>query len=77
MVKLTTLLSLVIIGAVAAEMDAPKFVYHNHCQLTAFLKDVEQSYPNITHLYSIGKSIQGLCLLCVQSHRSSSAVAQG
>ncbi|XP_075157374.1 carboxypeptidase D isoform X5 [Haematobia irritans] len=35
------------------------FVYHNHEELTRFLRATSARYPNLTALYSIGKSIQG------------------
>ncbi|KAI0220734.1 Carboxypeptidase M [Lamellibrachia satsuma] len=59
MEKLTTLMCLMVICATGAAMDAPEFVYHNYTLLTQYLKEVNQSYPNITCLYSIGKSVQG------------------
>lgn len=44
----------------AVQLD---YVYHNHSALTAFLKDVHAHYPTLTHLYSIGKSYQGMVAL--------------
>lgn len=35
------------------------FIHHNHKQLTVFLKTMAKLYPNITRLYSIGKTVQG------------------
>ncbi|KAJ6640259.1 Carboxypeptidase M [Pseudolycoriella hygida] len=35
------------------------FVYHNHDDMTRFLRTTSARYPNLTALYSIGKSIQG------------------
>uniref|UniRef100_A0A6P4E1Y0 Carboxypeptidase D isoform X2 n=1 Tax=Drosophila rhopaloa TaxID=1041015 RepID=A0A6P4E1Y0_DRORH len=35
------------------------FVYHDHEELTRFLRCTSARYPNLTALYSIGKSIQG------------------
>ncbi|XP_067639260.1 carboxypeptidase D isoform X2 [Eurosta solidaginis] len=35
------------------------FVYHDHEDLTRFLRTTSARYPNLTALYSIGKSIQG------------------
>lgn len=35
------------------------FVYHNYNALTSFLRNVSAAYPSLTHLYSIGKSVQG------------------
>lgn len=36
------------------------FTYHDHDQLTRFLRSTTARYPNLTALYSIGKSVQGL-----------------
>ena len=33
--------------------------YHNYIELTQFLNDIAISYPEITHLFSIGQSVQG------------------
>ncbi|RWS15754.1 Csa-PI kinase-like protein [Dinothrombium tinctorium] len=35
------------------------FKYHNYDALTAILRNVSRYHPDITHLYSIGKSVQG------------------
>jgi len=35
------------------------FVYHNHDETTRFLRATSARYPNLTALYSIGKSVQG------------------
>ena len=35
------------------------FVYHQHESLQNYLINISETYSNITHLYSIGKSIQG------------------
>ena len=35
------------------------FVYHNHDEMTQFLRATTARYPNLTALYSIGKSVQG------------------
>lgn len=35
------------------------FVYHNHEDMTRFLRATSARYPNLTALYSIGKSVQG------------------
>ncbi|XP_035780286.1 carboxypeptidase D-like isoform X7 [Anopheles albimanus] len=39
-----------------AELD---FVYHNHEEMTRYLRATTARYPNLTALYSIGKSAQG------------------
>lgn len=36
-----------------------KFQHHNYTEMETFLKDINESYPNITHLKSIGKSVLG------------------
>ena len=33
--------------------------YHNYVELTDFLEDIATNYPDITHLKSIGQSVQG------------------
>ena len=33
--------------------------YHNYIELTAFLQDIADNYPDITRLESIGQSVQG------------------
>lgn len=35
------------------------FVYHNHEEMTRFLRATSARFPNLTALYSIGKSVQG------------------
>lgn len=39
--------------------DGLEFRYHNSVEVERYLKDVQQTYPNITHLHSIGKSVEG------------------
>ncbi|RZF33520.1 hypothetical protein LSTR_LSTR016503, partial [Laodelphax striatellus] len=36
-----------------------EFKYHNHQELEEKLKKLVEEYPQITHLYTIGKSVQG------------------
>ena len=36
-----------------------EFEYHNHAALTDYLNAITEKYPKLTHLYSIGKSVQG------------------
>lgn len=36
-----------------------EFRYHDHDQLTRYLRAVSARYPALTALYSIGKSVQG------------------
>lgn len=35
------------------------FTYHNHDQLTRYLRLTSARYPDLTALYSIGRSVQG------------------
>ncbi len=35
------------------------FVYHRHPELETYLLNINATYPDLTNLYSIGKSIQG------------------
>jgi len=42
-----------------ASLRSPQFVYHSESWLRTFRRDVTQAYPNLTHVYSIGKSVQG------------------
>ncbi|XP_067684519.1 carboxypeptidase D-like [Haliotis asinina] len=38
--------------------EPQQFVHHHYDALTNFLYDLAEKYPNITHLYSVGKSVQ-------------------
>lgn len=40
-----------------------EFSYHDHDQLTRYLRAVSARYPALTALYSIGKSVQGKVLI--------------
>ena len=37
----------------------PMDIYHNYSELTSFLEDISNQYPDITRLFSIGQSVQG------------------
>jgi len=41
------------------ESRNPMEDYHNYIELTAFLQDIADNYPDITRLESIGQSVQG------------------
>ncbi|KAK6028908.1 zinc carboxypeptidase [Ostertagia ostertagi] len=41
------------------DVDRSKLVNHNYTEMTAWLKAAVLNYPNITYLYSVGKSVQG------------------
>ncbi|CAK8685595.1 unnamed protein product [Clavelina lepadiformis] len=45
--------------AIIEEQDPTEFVHHNHEALTTFLIHFSELYPEITRLYSVGKSISG------------------
>lgn len=36
-----------------------EFTYHNHTELSSFLKNVARQYPTLAYLYSIGNSTNG------------------
>lgn len=40
-------------------MTKTEFKHHNYKELETFLKDINETYPNITELKSIGKSVKG------------------
>ncbi|CAI5437434.1 unnamed protein product [Caenorhabditis angaria] len=40
-------------------VNSTKIRNHNYSDMTAWLKQVSLNYPNITHLYSAGKSVEG------------------
>src|SRR3989338_908319 len=42
-----------------AASSSPILSYHNHQQLTEFLHNATNMYPQITHLYSVGNSVRG------------------
>lgn len=42
--------------SVAAALD---FKYHHAEELEAYLKTVHAAYPSLTHLHSIGRSVEG------------------
>lgn len=49
----------------AAALD---FSYHHQQEMEAFLKSVAQNYSSITHLHSIGKSVEGRSSVACASH---------
>jgi len=38
----------------------PEFVYHDGNWLATFLRNITETFPLLTRLYSIGKSVEGL-----------------
>lgn len=42
--------------SVAAALD---FKYHHDKEMEAYLKGVHAAYPSLTHLHSIGRSVEG------------------
>ena len=48
--------ALVIQHSCAVELKFEYFLYDN---LTAYLHSVAEEYPDITHLYSIGQTVEG------------------
>ncbi|XP_055250012.1 carboxypeptidase M isoform X3 [Moschus berezovskii] len=47
------------LGLLMPAVVALDFSYHHQPEMEAFLKNVAQNYSSITHLHSIGKSVQG------------------
>jgi len=43
----------------------PQFVHHSELWLATFLRNVTETFPHLTHVYSIGKSVQGLSDRCL------------
>ena len=41
------------------ERSSIDFVYHDYESMTKFLRTTSSKHPNLTALYSIGKSVQG------------------
>lgn len=46
-----------------------EFRYHDHDQLTRYLRAVSAKYPALTALYSIGKSVQGNSIASSFGHK--------
>lgn len=40
-------------------IEPTEFKHHHYNDLEQFLKNISQKYPEITRLYSVGKSVQG------------------
>ena len=40
--------------------------YHDYYKTTNFLKSLKEKYPDIVHLFSIGKSVQGKYIWCIK-----------
>jgi len=45
----------------------PQFVYHDENWLMKYVHNITEAFPHLTHVYSIGKSAQGL-LTSIFSH---------
>jgi carboxypeptidase D len=43
-----------------------EFIYHNYTTLEKKLLLLEQTYPNLTRVYSIGKSVKGKNLYVIE-----------
>ncbi|KAG9490326.1 hypothetical protein GDO78_005942 [Eleutherodactylus coqui] len=55
----TAAVPLVWLGVLPFYVQSLNFSYHNSGQLETILKDFNSKYPTITHLHSIGKSVEG------------------
>lgn len=40
-------------------VSSDDFTHHNYTAMEQFLKDLSETYPELTRLYSIGKSVEG------------------
>ena len=52
----------VVIGiiGISQRVNTLDHVYHNYTVMTEFLNNVAELFPDIAHLYSIGKSVEGM-----------------
>jgi hypothetical protein len=49
------------VGANAYPNYGVEFKYHKYDEMTNFLRTTSSTFPNLTALYSIGRSVQGKC----------------
>ncbi|XP_022111952.1 carboxypeptidase D-like [Acanthaster planci] len=56
---------LFVISCGVCALPIVKFEYHNHAQLTSVMTSLTNMYPDTSHIYSIGKSVQGRDLWAV------------
>ncbi|PVD32925.1 hypothetical protein C0Q70_08372 [Pomacea canaliculata] len=54
-----TSLPLLLVLLLAPEVGSLDFNYHDAGQLETFLKEIARTYPSLTHVHSIGKSVKG------------------
>jgi hypothetical protein len=55
------------LGIVAErKVDVPWNRFYDHAGLSAILKKLNDAFPNLTHLFSIGRSVQGRELWCLE-----------
>jgi hypothetical protein len=52
-------------GANAYPNYGVEFKYHKYDDMTNFLRTTSSTFPNLTALYSIGRSVQGKCKFSV------------
>jgi len=47
----------------------PQFVYHDENWVVKFLHNITDTFPHLTHMYSIGQSVEGLpCAYCFSQY---------
>ena len=46
-------------GGEGGNVEHLEFVYHDHQQMTKQLNELHKTFPNLTRLYSIGRSVEG------------------
>ena len=47
------------ISVATAQYIAPSHEYHDHAALGSYLQSVVAEYPDMAHLYTIGRSVEG------------------
>ncbi|KAH3848310.1 hypothetical protein DPMN_090670 [Dreissena polymorpha] len=45
------------------------YVHHNNAAMAAYLREVHNNYPDITKLYSIGKTVKGRVFILFREAR--------
>ena len=56
---MTALVAIAACLASIAGVCSLEFQHHNNSEYVTFLNEVAQTYPSLTRLYSIGKSMRG------------------
>jgi len=65
LISASVLMSHVVDASSPDAVLSPEFVYHDYNWLTTYLHNVTDNFPQLTNVYSIGKSLQGLMTVSV------------